>query len=926
MFRVSLQPHEMLGPYEVVDLLGEGGMGAVYRAKDTRLGRFVAIKVLTNVNLSDRERLVRFEQEARATGLLNHPNLLTVYDVGTNASGEPFLVSELLEGETLRSRLERGPLSPRKAVDAALQMAQGLAAAHDKGIVHRDLKPDNIFLTRDGRLKILDFGIAKLTAHAGADGPTFQMAATEPGMVLGTVGYMSPEQVRGEPVDHRSDIFSLGAIFYEMLSGIRAFKRNSSIETLNAILKEEPPDLTDMLPSLPPAVEKLVRRCLDKDREQRFQHARDLSFNLETLAAMSSGGTLGGMARPPVTGTLPLSNAPTTRSAAPATSRTSATSATSATAALRTSQTTARPLMKPKRGVSPVLLALLYLVSIAGAAYGAWTWAQRTKEAPPEPQFRRMTFRRGEVRTARFTPDGETIVYSAAWDGKPTETFVVSRSATEARPLEIPESEVLAVSKSAELAILLHRDRFTNMGVLARVPLAGGTPREIADNVISADWSLDGSTLAAVRLVNGKTRVEYPIGTGVYDALAVSQVRIAPDGKRLAILERLQGENNLTIIDNGKPDIVARGWSRGATGIAWAPDGKTIWISGTSTAAPAAIYAVNVGDGSIRLESRLTGVTRMFDISTRGEVLMSHGTWRAALVWKPGGATDVNPPAAVDGGPKPVAPQAPPEEPERDASWLDWSILADISPDAHTLLFSETREGGGAKNAVYLRRADASSPVRLGDGIADGLSPDTKWVLAHQNGKAMLLPTGMGEPRELKLNAHFEQGAAWMPDSRRAVLGGSVGDEGFRLHVVDTLDETTKAISPEGIFSGGAREFAVSPDGRVVAGMSKDQMIMLYPVDGSAATPVPSAEKGEVPITWSADGTMLYVYRPTALPARVFRITLATGAREPWKELMPPDPAGVYKISPLLITPDASGYAYTATRTLSDLYAVEGLK
>src|SRR5688572_5290383 len=226
---MPLQPNEMLGPYQVVGIVGEGGMGVVYRAKDTRLGRFVAIKVLTNVNFRDRERLQRFEQEARATGLLNHPNLLTVYDIGTDAEGAPFLVSELLEGETLRGRLERGPLSPRKAVDAALQMAQGLAAAHEKGIVHRDLKPDNIFLTRDGRLKILDFGIAKLTAPAGADGPTFQMAATEPGMVLGTVGYMSPEQVRGESVDVRSDLFSLGAIFYEMLAGVRAFRRNSSI-------------------------------------------------------------------------------------------------------------------------------------------------------------------------------------------------------------------------------------------------------------------------------------------------------------------------------------------------------------------------------------------------------------------------------------------------------------------------------------------------------------------------------------------------------------------------------------------------------------------------------------------------------------------------------------------------------------------------
>src|SRR5438477_1799074 len=249
----------MLGPYRLGGRIGEGGMGAVYRATDTRLGRSVAIKVLTAVTLSDKERLQRFEQEARATGMLNHPNLLTIYDVGSS-EGTPFLVSELLEGQTLRERLDKGAIPPRKAVDVALQVAHGLAAAHEKGIIHRDLKPENIYLTREGRVKILDFGIAKLSPVAGHDGPTFQMAATEPGIVLGTVGYMSPEQVRGEQVDRRSDIFSFGAILYEMLSGTRAFKRNSSIETLGAILKEEPPDLTEQLPSVPQSLDRLVRR------------------------------------------------------------------------------------------------------------------------------------------------------------------------------------------------------------------------------------------------------------------------------------------------------------------------------------------------------------------------------------------------------------------------------------------------------------------------------------------------------------------------------------------------------------------------------------------------------------------------------------------------------------------------------------------
>ena len=922
---MPLQPDTMLGPYQIVQLIGEGGMGAVYRAKDTRLGRDVAIKVLTNVAFSDRERLLRFEQEARATGMLNHPNLLTVYDVGRDAEGNPFLVTELLEGETLSSRLQRGPLSPRKAVDAALQMAQGLAAAHEKGIVHRDLKPDNVFLTRDGRLKILDFGIAKLTSRTGSDGPTFEMAATEPGMVLGTVGYMSPEQVRGEAVDHRSDIFSLGTIFFEMLTGARAFKRNSAVETLSAILKEDPPDLTDLLPTAPPALERLLRRCLEKDREQRFQSARDLGFNLETLAAMPATATLSGVARPVAQAT--------ERSASVAQQPARA----EARATAPATRTMARPAAKPKRRVSPVLLVLLYVVSVAGAAYGAWWWAHRRQEEAVEPQFHRLTFRRGEVRSARFSPDGETIVYSAAWDGRPSEIFVVSRRATEARPLEIPDSEVLSVSADAELAILLRRDRVTNLGTLARVPLAGGVPRELANDVLQADWSPDGQSLAIIRQRGDRTRVEYPIGTVRYETPHyVRDVRVAPDGRRLAILEPSGGEWDLAIIDGGAPVAIARGWSRGATGIAWSRDGREVWISGTNSAdSPPALYAVDVENGTMRLVTRLTGAVRIFDLSATGDTLLSNGTWRAALMWKPGGGETIPPvqaePTAATTDAQAGLPERPGlrllyEEPERDVSWLDWSILNDLSPDGRTLLFSETREGGGAKSAVYLRRADAPAPVRLGDGRGDGLSPDGKWVLAHQGAKLVVIPTGTGEPRELKIEGSFEDGAAWLPDSRRVVVGGRAGKGAYRLHVIDTLDETVRPLSPEGIWSGGVRSFAVSPDARFVAGMSAGETIVLYPLDGTAALPVPGVEKGEIPIQWSADGAALFVYRPTALPAGVHRVTLATGQRELWRELTAADPAGVYKIAPVMITPDGGAYAYTALRVLSELYRTEGVR
>jgi len=910
---MPLQPNAMLGPYQIIGTIGEGGMGVVYRAKDTRLGREVAVKVLTQVAFSDRERLLRFEQEARATGMLNHPNLLTVYDVGSDDDGNPFLVTELLEGETLRSRLDRGPLSPRRAVDAALQMAQGLAAAHEKGIVHRDLKPDNIFLTRDGRLKILDFGIAKLT-NARSDGPTFEMAATEPGMVLGTVGYMSPEQVRGEPVDHRSDLFSLGTIFYEMLTGTRAFRRNSAIETLSAILKEEPPDLAELVPAIPSALEKIVRHCLEKDREHRFTSAQDLAFNLETLASMSGTATLSGMAHPAnATGVTRVPSTPPTATSAMRTTSTAA----------PTTRTMARPLTKPKRRVSPVLLALLYVASIAGAAYATWMFAHRNNEEVIEPQFHRMTFRRGEVRNARFSPDGETIVYSAAWDGQTPETFIASRRSPEARPLGVAESEILAVSRSAELAILLRRDRVSNTGTLARVPLAGGMPREVAESVFTADWAPDGQSMAIIRHVGEEVRVEYPIGNARYRTPHyVREVRISPDGKRLAILEPSKGEWELAIIDANKaPVTIARGWARGATGIAWSSDGTEVWVSGTNSSAPPALYAVNVEHGTMRLVTRLTGATRIFDLSPKREALVSNGMWRAALMWSAG----VSPagPAASSPPEAPLPETAP--EPEKDLSWLDWSILADVSPDGRTILFSETREGGGPKSAVYLRRADAPVPLRLADGIADALSPDGKWALAHQGTKLVIVPTGTGEPRDLKVDGTFEGGAAWFPDSRRAVVGGAIGKGNYRLYVIDTLDETAKPISPENIWSGGIRAFAVSPDARFVAGMSAQATTVLYPLEGSAPIPVAGVEPGEIPIQFSADGASLFVYHPTTLPARVYRVALATGQRELWRELTAADPAGVYKIAPVAVTPDGNAYAYTALRVLSELYLTEGV-
>ena len=297
---MSLSTGSKLGPYEILGQIGAGGMGEVYRAKDPRLGRDVAIKVLPASFSADPDRLRRFEQEARAAGILNHPNITAVHDIGSH-DGAPYVVTELLEGETLRGALVGGKLPQRKAIDYALQIAHGLAAAHEKGIVHRDLKPENLFVLKDGRVKILDFGLAKLThTETGPEVTSLPTATagTEPGVVLGTLGYMSPEQVKGKPADPRSDIFSFGAILYEMLSGKRAFHGDSAAETMSAILREEPPDLSVTNQSISPGLERIVQHCIEKNPEQRFHSAHDVAFALDALSGLSTTSALAAAVSP----------------------------------------------------------------------------------------------------------------------------------------------------------------------------------------------------------------------------------------------------------------------------------------------------------------------------------------------------------------------------------------------------------------------------------------------------------------------------------------------------------------------------------------------------------------------------------------------------------------------------------------------------
>jgi Tol biopolymer transport system component len=856
---VTLLVGSKLGPYEIVAPLGAGGMGEVYRAKDSRLGRDVAVKVLPASFSNDPDRLRRFEQEARAAGILNHPNITAVYDVGT-VDGAPYVVTELLEGETLRSRLAGGPLAPRRAIEYSIQIVHGLAAAHEKGIVHRDLKPENLFVTKDGRVKILDFGLAKLTQPEKAGPQTSlptETAGTEPGVVLGTLGYMSPEQVRGRLADARSDIFSFGAILYEMLSGKRAFHGDSAADTMSAILREDPPDLSATNRDVHPGLDRIVRHCLEKNPEERFQSASDLAFDLEALTGVSGPGTV-------------------------------------AAAVLR-------------RGRGRRLL-LLAAAAVASAITLAVTFLLGQRTAQPEPaSFHRVTWRHGTVLSARFAPDGQTVLYSASWDGQPPAIYLKRPESPDAVPLELPSAELLAMSPSGEMAIQLNR-RFAHQGVsvgtLARAPLTGGAPREIAENVNQVDWGPDGRLVVA-RDVGGKGRLECPLGKVLYETTGhVSFPRFSPRGDLIAFIDHplpTDDRGSIAVIDlSGRKRTLSKEWET-VEGLAWSPSGGEVWFT-AATGPGRSLYGMTLS-GRQRVIARMAADLRLQDVTRSGRVLLTRDDQRLGIKCL-----------------------APGETKERELSWLEWSLLDDLSRDGKTIVFSEQGEAAGANYTVCLRKTDGSSVVRLGEGVPAGLSPDGKWIISRlpkPGAPIVLLPTGPGEPKELS-NSGFTGGATWFPDGKRVLLVAREAGRGLTRLYVQSLDGgKPRPISPEGV----AGRIVISPDGRLVAAVGPDRKIALYPVEGGEPRPVPGVAEGEVPLQWSADGRSLYIGKGREFfSAHVFRLDLETGKRVPWKELLPEDSAGVVAVINVRVTPDGRSYAYTYQRELSDLYVGEGLK
>ena len=850
-----------LGPYEILAPIGAGGMGEVYRARDERLKREVAVKVLPASYSSDPDRLRRFEQEAQTAGGLNHPNITAVHDLGRH-DGSPYIVTELLQGETLRARLSGGALPVRKATDYAVQIAHGLAAAHEKGIIHRDLKPENLFLTSDGRVKILDFGLAKLTQPEGPAGPQTNLptaAGTEPGVVLGTLGYMAPEQVKGKPADARSDIFAFGAILYEMLSGARAFHRDSAAETMSAILREEPPDLSATNKNVQPGLERVVRHCLEKNPEERFHSAHDLAFDLESLSGLSG--------------------------------------ATPSIAAVPGSKT--RP--------SWVLLAATALATALICGALALVAIRNAGNRPP-PSFRQLTFRRGQIFSARFAPDGQTVMYSAAWDGKPMEIFVGRPESPESRPFGLAGAEVLSISKSGDMAVSLNRrvlGGFRRTGTLAQLSVAGGAaPRDMLKEIEWADWGPDGKSLAVARSVPGGMRIEYPIGKVLYETSAwVSHLRVSPDGNLVAFIDHPtpgdDGGSVAAVDRSGKKSSLSKPFST-AQGLAWSHDESEVWFTAAEVGGNRGVYSTR--SGKVRLRVRVPGTLTLQDVSREGRILVSRDSQRNEyLVLSPG------------------------ETKERELTWLDWSLPAALSRDGRTVLFSEAGEGGGAGYSVYIRKTDGSPAVRLGEGSSQDLSPDGEWALAivHSASDPQLAayPTGAGEPKVFPKDGVAVFGASFLPDGKRILLTGSEPGHGPRLYLRDFAGGKPRALTPEGYTGVGV----VSADGKWAVVRGPDRRRYLYPLSGGEPASIPGLEAEENVAQFSADGRFVYVHRGAEAPAKLYRLELATGKREPWKTLMPGDAAGVSNLSPLP-TPDGSAYIYAYIRTLSDLFLVDGVK
>ena len=848
-----LLPGSRLGPFVILAPLGEGGMGQVYRARDERLGREVALKLLPDAFREDPERSGRLLLEAKAAGRLDHPNILAVHDVGTH-EGRTYMVTELLEGRSLRDLMPDGePLPARKAVGLALQLAQGLAAAHEKGIVHRDIKPENLFVTQDGRLKILDFGLAKTTPSALTEpvDPTDTMATAE-GVVMGTVGYMAPEQVRAGAVDHRTDLFAFGVVLFEMLSGHRPFLGHTTQEVLFAILKRSPPDLLEAQPQLGQPLAQLVERCLEKDPALRYQSTRDLAHALESIQPTGSSPRLAASASWPA---LP-------------------------------------------RAWRPYLAA-----GFLALALGSWGVLHR-RPAAPMPSFRQMTFRRGTVYTARFTPGATGIVYSAQWDGGPRQLFTTLPGTLDTVDLQRGKVDVHGLLDAGGILAITRPGGGFSAGTLARVPMGPGPAKELLEGVAWADHQAGCLDDAIIRDVDGRARLEFPIGRPLVDSSGrLAYPRISPTGDRVAFLEFQDPDTDtgcVVVVDRKGARTQVTGVWKSLEGLGWRNDHE-LWFCASQDGNALWLHAADL-KGHLRLLLRVPGRLVLHDLAPDGKVLAERNSYRAFILGL-----------------------APGESQPRDLSWLDYSELSQISRDGTQVLFTESGDGGGRNGIVYLRPTRGGPPLRLGEGTALCLSDDGRQALIlppAADHHLERVPVGPGTPVAVPPGslAVFSWGR-FLPGEREAILWASAPGSARRLYRMTLATGASAPLGPPGFAPASC---GLSPDGRRLLGTLAGQVAIL-PLDGGLPEAQPRVPAGLRPVGWGPDPKSLILLQPRP-PATLIRYHMESGAATPLQVLAAPDSAGVLGTPTVSLAADGRALVFQGYRLLSDLYIIENIE
>jgi Serine/threonine protein kinase len=864
----ELLNHPDFGDYRLQKILGRGGVGAVFIAEDKRLGRQVALKVLPSILDANDERVLRFQQEARTASSISHQNIAHIYEFGEH-HGHYFLAMEYIEGKTLRQYLKED----RPDIDACIkiisQIAKALTAAHRAGIIHRDIKPENIMIDTENTVKVLDFGLAKPigTMYNSGDKPSALLSdslITTPGLIIGTAAYMSPEQAQGQPLDERTDLWSLGVLFYEMLSGKHPFHRESNIETLHAILKEEPQDLENFQKNFPPLLTRIVLRCLVKNRYERFQTANDFLFALESYQ-----------------------NAHRTSETEKSLERQSSTT--------RFWRWLAVVLAAGAVAAVVLVLSGMKIPQIFGS----------TPAENNQPVYKELTFQKGTIWAARFTPDGKSAVYSATLNGNAIDLFQVNPLNPEPRPMHMPETHLLSVSATGEMALLQPRQylyQYLHRGTLVVIPVGGGTARTVAEDVLEADWSPDGEKLAVVRLIDNHVRLEYPLGKVLYETSGyINCPRVSPDGNHVAFLDhknRWDNRGYVTIIDlKGQAKVLSGEWS-GAEGLAWSSGGEEIWFTATRSGEPYALYAVTL-DGKERTVLRMPVDLVLHDIHKDGRALLSRTQQ----------STDIY---GIFGG----------ETRQKNLSWLNLVGIGDLSNDGREFLFTNFSEG--LNYATYVRPTDGAAATRLGEGRAMSFSPDGKYVLTKLSvpEQLLVLPVKEGEVKRMPHNGieRFES-ADWFADGENIIFAANEPGRARRSYKQNLKTGVIEPLTPEGIWGT-----LLAPDQKKLVATDERGQRLIYRLDSGEHKTIENLEPDEHIIGWHADGNSLFVFDADEIPIVVKRLDLTGAAKTTIRKIEPADEAGLIGAPYVFLTADGKNCLYGLRRYIDNLYLVEKLQ